>query len=455
MSIWISLNPLSKETKDRLAQDLTVVQLDESYEKMKKRGKIDPGHIPKPDSKIPCYHIDPDRNLWVPYHYARMKFGLKPKLQSYPLMDQALENKIDLREAQVEVVEHCFNDLIAHGCTTVGLPPGFGKTYIGAFLSHCLKLKVLIVVPIASVIKAWENTFKTALPGVSVWCVDEFGRIPKGWESSMTPPDVTICLDPRLAKLPKHWKNKFGTMIIDETHLIPTRDRIENLLSIRPAYVIMETATMEREDGLHKICHLIGGNHGIFRQAKDPYKFCIVQMPFVQAEESFTARGVNYGALCESLSNDKVYNTVILGIVKKNPESKFMILTRRAEHGNLLKDLFNSNGIPADTFLRAKKSYVNSRVLIGTFQKIGTGFDEATFSEHFEGPKSDSLIICHSVAKNRNFEQFRGRVMRTQDPTVYWLNVKNGVIRAHLTPLKKHVKETNGTIIEKDGYDYL
>ena len=100
-----------------------------------------------------------------------------------------------------------------------------------------------------------------------------------------------------------------------------------------------------------------------------------------------------------------------------------------------------------------QKSYVNSRVLIGTFQKIGTGFDELCHSQSiFEGPKSDSLIICHSVAKNRNFEQFQRSGMRTQDPTVYWLNVKNGVIRAIWTPLKKHVKGDKWNhIIEKDG----
>ena len=65
-------------------------------------------------------------------------------------------------------------------------------------------------------------------------------------------------------------------------------------------------------------------------------------------------RGVNYGALCESLSNDKVYNTVNPRNRQEESLSKFMILTRRAEHGNLLKgSFFNSNGIPADTFLRA------------------------------------------------------------------------------------------------------
>lgn len=457
MSIWVPLDSLDRPLRDKIGDDLTVVQLDETYEKMKKRGQILPGHVVDPNQKILCFNIDSaeQRNLWMPYFYARTKFKIVPDLERYPVLDEALENKVNLRENQVETVEKCFNELVKYGTTTVGLPPGYGKTYIGAYLSHCLRLKVLIVVPRTPLLKQWETTFKEAIPNCSIWIINDKGDLPSRDFQYENLPDVTIALDPRLSKIPSHWKSKFGTLIIDEAHMLPTRGRIENLLSIRPAYIIMETATMVRGDGLHKICQLIGGTHGIFKTAKDPYKFKIVDLSFINALEKSGPRGVDYNALCDSLSEDDQYNRIIVNIVRHHPENKFIVLTRRVEHGNVLMKLFREAGITVDSMMGTKKTYTNSRVLIGTFSKIGTGFDEATASTHFDGNLSDSLIICHSVAKIPNFEQYRGRVMRTKNPTVYWLNVANKVIRSQLREIKKHVIETNGTIIPQNGIQYL
>jgi superfamily II DNA or RNA helicase len=456
MSIWIPLDSLDRSLRDKIGDDLTVIQLDEAYEKMKKRGKITPGYIIDQNNKILCFHIDSEesRNLWMPYFYARSTFKIIPNLERYPMLDEALENKVILRDNQIETVEKCFHNLVQYGATTVGLPPGYGKTYIGAYLSHCLKLKVLVVVPRSPLLEQWKKTFNIAIPNASIWIIDEKSKIPEEFTFNSLP-DVTIALDPRLSKIPSEWKSKFGTLIIDEAHMLPTRGRIENLLSIRPAYIIMETATMVRTDGLHKICELIGGTHGMFKTANDPYSFKIVDLSFIHVSEKSGPRGIDYNALCDELSETDEYNRIIVNIVRHNPKNKFIILTKRVEHGNHLMNLFKKAEITCDIMMGTKKNYINSRVLIGTFSKIGTGFDEATASKSFEGNLSDSLIICHSVAKESNFEQYRGRVMRTKNPTVYWLNVGNRVIRSQLTNIKKHVLKTNGTINIVNGINYL
>lgn len=58
MAIWVPLNTLSLVIKDKIADDLTVVQLDETYEKMKARGRIMPGYTVDPDKKIYCFNIE-------------------------------------------------------------------------------------------------------------------------------------------------------------------------------------------------------------------------------------------------------------------------------------------------------------------------------------------------------------------------------------------------------------
>lgn len=457
MAIHIPLDRLPQKIKSILPDDLTVIQIDESFEKMKKIGKVMPGYTPDPiDSKIICFNVV-NHIVHIPFWYAKSKLGISPNPNDYPVLDESIENDVVLQEErdQVRVAEKCFHDLISNRTTTVGLPPGRGKTYIGAFLMHCLRLKGMAIVPRKTLLPQWETTFSKAMPKASIWVVDENGYLPPGFSPDGDPPDIIIALDPRIPKVPLNWRKKIGTLIIDEAHMLPTRGRIDNLLSIQPCYIIMETATMERGDGLHKICHLIGGSHGFFETSKTPYRFNIVQLPFIEAEERSSYRGVDYNFICNSLSYLREYNRVILNIVRHHPDNKFIILTKRVDHGKVLQALFLEHDISADTLMGTKKKYTNSKVLIGTFSKIGTGFDEATASESFEGPTSDSLIICHSVSKIPNFEQYRGRVMRTKNPTVYWLNVKNRVIRSHLTPIKKHVLDTNGTITYEDGIKYM
>lgn len=464
MAIHIPLSQIEEDIKAIIPTDLTVTQIDETYEKMKKRGKIMPGYTPDPiESKIICFNVDDDQNLWVPYHYARTKFKKIPHPDTYVPLPESIELKVELRADQLEDTRKCFDLLVSKGSATVGLPPGRGKTYIGCFLTHCLRLKGMTIVPRKTLCSQWETTFNTGMPDATVWIVDESGRIPERFggpeitDSSdlSLMPDMIICLDPRISKVPKQWLAKIGTLIIDEAHMLPTRGRIDNLLSIQPCYVLMETATMERGDGLHKICQLIGGSHGVFETSQLPYRFNIVDLPFIEAPERSGFRGIDYNFVCNGLSQMEEYNRAILNIVRHNPDNKFIVLTKRVEHGNSLKDRFIKADISCDTLMGTKKKYTNSRVLIGTFSKIGTGFDEATASDEFKGPTSDSLIICHSVSKIPNFEQYRGRVMRHKNPTVYWLNVKNRVIRNHLTAIKKHVIATNGTICKQEGIQYM
>jgi superfamily II DNA or RNA helicase len=205
---------------------------------MKKRGIVMPGYTADPTAKIECFNVDSDGNLWCPYFYASTKFGITPSADRFTPLDEKLPNEVSLRESQVKVVKSCFDDLMKYGTTTVGLPPGSGKTYIGSYLTHCLGLKVIVVVPRMTLVEQWKTTFEKSIPGATIWAINATGKLP--YEVFKEPPDVIIALDPRIPKIPREWINKMGTLIVDEAHMLPTRSRIENLLSIRPKYIIME-----------------------------------------------------------------------------------------------------------------------------------------------------------------------------------------------------------------------
>lgn len=464
MAVSIKLSEIPKERHEEILRDLTVTPIDVTFETMKKRGKIAPGYLPKSDTSFSVYFIhvvDGEKYINMPYHYAKTRFSktnddIEHRL--IPGIPDTLKYAIELREAQVNHAITCLNHLEKTGSTIVGLPPGFGKTFIGSWLSYHTRLMTLIVVPREPLLKQWKHTYNTAIPGAKVWIVgvndkEFFTDTSSFIETTM--PDIVICLDPRLEKIPQDIRSMIGTMIIDEAHLMTTPSRIRGLLSICPKYVILETATLERADGLHQICHLISGKHGVFKISKDSYTVYDVHLPFIEPPVVYNSLGVDYGALCKDLATNEIYNSVIVGIIKANPNRKYILLTRLVPHAKLLKKLLENEGITSDTLVGTQKKYTDSKVLIGTLSKIGVGFDEATASDTFAGRKSDTLILCHSVKQIPNFEQYRGRVMRVENPIIYWLTPNSVMVKNHLRGLKKWIAETNGKLITVDGSQFV
>lgn len=478
MAVRIKLSSIPKESHEEIMRDLIVTPIDVQLETMKKRGQIS-GYVPKTDTSFSVYHIEtrnlgqgPMKYIRVPYRYAQERFKRNNDHLDHreiPGIPDLVKYKATLRDtptqgndkSQVEIAIDCLKQLDSTGGTIIGLPPGSGKTYIGSWLAYHLGLMTIALAPRSTLIASWYTTFSTAMPDAKIWVVGEndsdFNYNPRDLDSQydMGIPDIIICLDPRVEKIPEFIREMIGTMIIDEAHMLATPSRVKALLSIFPRYVILETATLIRDDGLHEICHLIAGSDGIFEVAKVPYTVYDVQLPFIQVKEIQGAMGVSYPALCSALAEHELYNAVIVGIIKNNLDRKFIVLTRLIEHGKLLKKLLIEEGIECDTFMGNQKSYKDSHVLIGTFSKIGVGFDEATACKDFKGRKSDSIIMAHSVKKPSNFEQFRGRVMRVADPIVYWLTPNHRMIKSHLRDLRAHIASTSGVIEVVDGMEFI
>ena len=152
--------------------------------------------------------------------------------------------------------------------------------------------------------------------------------------------------------------------------------------------------------------------------------------------------------MSKSLAESQERNKLIVSIVTTNIHRKFIILSKLQDHVKLLEDIFTKIGIKVGTLYGSKSKYSDSPVLIGTIPKIGTGFDENTACDDFQGVASDTLILCHSVKNWRLFEQLRGRCMRSKSPIVIWLADPISTIDNHFRELKSWIKETNGTIID-------
>ena len=261
---------------------------------------------------------------------------------------------------------------------------------------------------------------------------------------------MILSVDGSIHKIPEEWKKAIGTIIIDEAHQFGTQARIDKLMSFQPEYIIAETATFKRDDGMEEAVKAICGMNIISKKSKKPfnvikYKTGIkIQMPKNYKGDLVWSKYVKI--LC--FHNER--NQQILNIVSHYSSAKILILTRRTDHVDYLYNLLKDH-IPTDYMCGTKKTYNNSRVLIGTTDKIGTGFDEETLCNDFDGIRMDLLILAMTIKSDILLEQVSGRVFRAEFPWIVYLIDDNKLSENHWKVGKKWFESRNGTIIEYDA----
>lgn len=373
----------------------------------------------------------------LPYTFAWILLGKQPNIDiAYVLAPFQFTG--ELFEHQVPVEEEAYQHLMQKGATTIGLYPGFGKTVVGAKLAARLGLFTIVLYHREFLGPQWATTFKENTTA-SVWIVG-------GTPSPCHMPNITLCMATRVHQLPAEYRSRIGCMIIDEAHAFCTPSRIDCLLGFFPRYVIAETATLERDDGTHAMIQAICGLHGIFRSSTKPFQVVKIETGF-NPPTSQTAQGrLNWSELVKTLATDPYRNQLILDLVKAHPERKIMILTGLISHTQELCKKLREMGEIADYMSGTKKSYSDSRVLVGTISKIGTGFDEKTACPDFNGVRIDMLILVTSIKKLSTLEQSVGRVFRAQSPIVFDFVDNNSTLKSHWSARQNWYKSRMGTV---------
>jgi superfamily II DNA or RNA helicase len=342
----------------------------------------------------------------------------------------------ELFSHQTEVSQEALQQLQLKGTTTLGVYPGFGKTVVGAFLSAAMGLNVVVLYHREFLGNQWDKTFED-FTNATRWIV--------GTPMPETFPHVTFCMDSRFHLLPEAFRDRIGTLIVDEAHSFCTPSRIECLLAWHPKYVIAETATLERTDGMHLMIQTICGTHGIFRTSTKQFQVMHIETS-IEPEVRSTARGTDWNSLIKSVCYNPTRNQMILSMVQNNPTHKILILCAEVQHVNLLCEALRQMGESVDTMAGNKNSYSDSRVLVGTISKIGTGFDEKTACPDFNGIRINMLILATSIKKAALLEQTVGRVFRSDLPVVCDFVDANPILKRHWNERKKWYVSRNGTI---------
>lgn len=399
-------------------------------------GYNDDNVLPEP---IHFYRIINDTIL-LPYMTASAIFQIIPNIDN-PHKPINIAFTGQLYPKQELVVKEAREHIAEYGSTSLMLHCGFGKTLCGAHLAVGLRLLTCVMMTLTKLTVQWKETFEKNTTA-RVWIVDDKKPPP------LDTIDVIICMKDRWSKIPDGMRNQVGTLIIDEAHLFCTRCSVSALLAFQPKYIISETATLERDDDLHHMIYAICGDHGIYKETDKKFNVVkIVTKTSVPRKMNYKKK-TDYTKLLRDTLFDARRNDLICHLVKFHPHHKILILTKLVKHVDLLyKRLKLTEDV--DYLYGNKEEYRDSRILIGTTHKIGTGFDQAS-NKHYGGVRFNLLILVFSIRKYQMLVQNVGRVLRADEPTVYHFVDDDPIFTNHWVKCQKWYKKRGANIKIKE-----
>lgn len=420
MSIIYPINSLSREEQQQINDEL-VVEL--THVKFKK----DEGYY----NELVPYKYENDL-IYLPFAYAVNNLSL-PRRERSTFSPANVKFEGTLRDEQKIVRSESLSILNKTGSIILSLYTGFGKTITSINLACAIKLKTLIIVNKVVLIKQWESSILKVCPSAN---------IQKLSPSSVfdTDSDFFIINAINVPKMKTNFFKDIGLCIVDELHLIMAESLSKSLYSLSPRYLIGLSATPYREDELDPFINFYFGEQKIIRLLRRKHTVYRVNTGFKPEIEKASNGKVNWGIVLESQSKDIKRNELIVSIVKKFSDKNFLILTKRVEQGDYLVNRLAEEKEYVASLLGSQQEFDrDSRILVATTQKAGTGFDH---------PKLDALILASDI--DQYYIQALGRILRREDsePVVFDLVDDNRILLNHFNHRKEIYNEIGGKIID-------
>lgn len=442
MSIWIPRLILNPKFEDILFKECIVIEELDDYKKSQ-------GYMPK---IVNMFSKDSSGNYLIIPSAVAKKYGFQ-NINPFHRKISYIKNgerypKFTgvLRDYQLDVIPKIRRNLQIFESVIIGLPPGAGKTIITNSFIVELEYLTCVICKQIKVKDGWIKTFEKTSPGLRIWIVGE---------NNPSEYDVILCMNERIDKIPESVKIQVGTLIVDEVHTISTPSQKMTFLGFSPKYIIFLSATFKASN-FYKMSELCSGNHGVYIRSKTPHYVFAIRTGCRGSAELNKKGGIIPSSISKSLLANKLRLNIILNLIYNHIGFRKIIVMQRLTEGiDGLQEGVTNLGITCDTLYGTKKNYYQSQVLIGTFQKIGTGFDEENACMNYEDnpTKSDTVILATSIMSIYLYYQVVGRVMmRVLDeiPAVFYLIDENSNVKRHFDGMRKEIKDTNGIIVDLD-----
>jgi hypothetical protein len=279
------------------------------------------------------------------------------------------------------VAQLALDSLQKYGSVFMNVFTGYGKTTMAIYLACQMKGKILVLCHLDEVNNKWADEFKS-LTDAKVQHV-------KGNKLNQK---CGVYIMGVLKACNFDWTldHDITTIIYDEAHICTESACSKALLKIQCKYLIGLSASYSREDKLHKLLIPYFGNpkQYIKRHETKPFVVKFVYTDFEPEVDYMNVYGkitLDWTKLINSLSYNEKRQKMIVQYALDYPDKKILILLGRVQEC-----------IDVVSMLREQKEQVyhkgrgikitdenddkNWRIIVGTYQKIGTGFDEKSLN---------------------------------------------------------------------------
>lgn len=290
------------------------------------------------------------------------------------------------------------------------------NTALAIYIATKIRLPTLFLCHRIVLLNQWKESIKLFCPSATVKTIT-------AQQTELEPADFYVA---NATTIPKHNRNFFkqiGLVCVDECHIIMAENMSKCMRYLVPRYVLGLSATPYRQDGLDRLLELYFGTEKIVRKLFRKHTVYKVNTNFIPEVKTNRMGKVDWGSVIESQSKDDERNDLIVRIIRAFPTRIFLVLCKRVDQANTLVSKLLAQGETVSSLIGDQQEYDNtSRVLVGTVQKVGVGFDH---------PKLNTLLLASDVESY--FIQYLGRVFRTRegDPVVFDLVDKNGILEKH------------------------
>jgi superfamily II DNA or RNA helicase len=411
MSRCVLIDSLTDKELETISKDLQIVQEPSKY-----------AFSAKPN--VICLFDSEGDRVYLPFAYST-KYP-RPERSAFSQLETEFSGS--LRENQKQVKTEAVNLLNKTGSVVIAAACGFGKTAMSIYLAVKLKMRTLIVCHRIVLINQWKVAIHQFCPNAKIQVLTAGSEFQNA--------DFYII---NAINIPKHTRafySDIGTLIVDEAHIIMAEKLSNCMRYVVPRYVIGLSATPYRTDGLDALLNMYFGTEKIVRKLYRRHTVYKLETGFVPEVKLNRMGKVDWSSVLESQCNDEERNELVIKIVKTFSEKVFLILCKRVEQAKYLVRRLEEEKEDVTSLIGSNQEYEQkSRILVGTVQKTGVGFDH---------PRLNAMILASDV--EQYFTQYLGRVFRREDtePVIFDLVDDYSL-------LKKHFSSRNSVYAEHGG----
>jgi superfamily II DNA or RNA helicase len=302
-------------------------------------------------------------------------------------------------------------------------PPGSGKTMMGMELIARHQKPALILVHRKQLLDQWVDRIQTYL-NIPKAHIGRFSSTKKAVGKEIT---VGLLQSFARSKNLAEYRNKFGTIVIDECHHIPAKTFREVIANLNPEFIYGLTATPKRKHNDEQLIYVYIGDiiadmsdyiNDDSRRKSSQFETVIretdLAIPFNWKTDQFEliAKTISYDTTRNALVTNDILEQVKLG-------RKTLVLSERKEHLRILElylkgqcEVLVFSGDDSTASRTSKLKQIEDghyQVLLATGQIFGEGMSIKNI---------ESLILAFPFAFEGKLTQYVGRLMHSSSPKV-------------------------------------